>query len=303
MIQSLAYLGIASPSLAEWTELGTDILGMQAAPSGADGTLRFRMDDAASRLAVHPAQNDELRYIGWTVAGEDAARRIGERLERAGVTVHAATSAELDERQVEGFLRFEDPFGMRHELAWGQFTEPTTFHPSRPMSGFVTGEQGMGHVVLMVPDVAEADRFYSEILGFRPSDRVLTPRTELRFYHVNGRHHSLAVVETPGTSGFHHLMLETRSLDDVGNAQDLCHARGVPVTQTLGRHTNDLVTSFYLYTPSHFRIEYGWGGLQVDDLWTPKSFYTPSIWGHHRPEEHRDLPPGLLVRTPEGDDS
>ena len=34
---------------------------------------------------------------------------------------------------------------------------------------------------------------------------------------------------------------------------------------TLGRHTNDLMTSFYVRTPSGFEIEYGTGGLVVDD--------------------------------------
>lgn len=173
-----------------------------------------------------------------------------------------------------------------------------TFQPARPMSGFMTGEQGMGHVVLFVPDIAEADRFYSRVLGFKLSDRVLEYGSDLRFYHVNGRHHSLAVVETPGMVGLHHLMLETNSLDDVGNALDICNEREIPVVQTLGRHTNDLMTSFYVYTPSHFRIEYGYGGLAVDDLWVPKTFRSSSIWGHKRPAEYKHLPRGLVVERP-----
>ena len=38
---------------------------------------------------------------------------------------------------------------------------------------------------------------------------------------------------------------------------------------SLGRHTNDLMTSFYVRTPSGFEIEYGTGGIVVDDdTWT-----------------------------------
>ena len=33
---------------------------------------------------------------------------------------------------------------------------------------------------------------------------------------------------------------------------------------TLGRHTNDHVTSFYSRSPSGFMVEYGWGGRCVD---------------------------------------
>ena len=35
------------------------------------------------------------------------------------------------------------------------------------------------------------------------------------FFHVNARHHSLALIET-GKNGMHHLMVELFSLDDVG---------------------------------------------------------------------------------------
>ena len=35
--------------------------------------------------------------------------------------------------------------------------------------------------------------------------------------------------------------------------------------------------SFYMYTPSGFRLEYGWGGLDVDnDLWVPRTYDKPS---------------------------
>lgn len=295
MIKSLAYVGISCPSAQEWTTFGTEVMGMQLAPASADDAIRFRMDDASYRLAIHPAEQSDLAYIGWTITDEIAAEAAQTHLENAGVTVQTATATEAEERQVAGYLWFTDPFGFRHELAWGQFSEIGTFQPARPMSGFLTGEQGMGHVVLFVPDIAEADRFYSRVLGFKLSDRVREYGNDLRFYHVNGRHHSLAVVETPGVRGLHHLMLETTSLDDVGNALDICHEREIPVVQTLGRHTNDLMTSFYVYTPSHFRIEYGYGGLEVDDLWIPKTFRSSSIWGHKRPAEYRHLPRGLVV--------
>jgi extradiol dioxygenase len=298
LIKSLAYVGIAGPATEEWATFGTEVMGLQLSPVAEDGVLRFRMDDAACRLAIHPAETDDLAYIGWTITDEFAAEEARTRLEAEGITVHEATTAEAAERRVGGYLWFVDPFGFRHELAWGQVLELCSFQPSRPMTGFLTGEQGMGHVVLMVPDIAEADRFYGRVLGFKLSDRVLEYGSDLRFYHVNGRHHSLAVVGTPGVVGMHHLMLETTSLDDVGNALDLCHEREIPVVQTLGRHTNDLMTSFYVYTPSHFRIEYGYGGLQVDDLWIPKTFHSSSIWGHKRPSEYKKLPRGLIVDRP-----
>ena len=66
------------------------------------------------------------------------------------------------------------------------------FTPGRPMSGFVTGEQGLGHVVLIVPDLAAAEAFYTDVLGFRLSDSV-EAGLSLRFLHCAGhaaRHHT-----------------------------------------------------------------------------------------------------------------
>jgi 3,4-dihydroxy-9,10-secoandrosta-1,3,5(10)-triene-9,17-dione 4,5-dioxygenase len=118
---------------------------------------------------------------------------------------------------------------------------------------------------------------------------------KVRFYHCNGRHHSLAVAQVPGKVGLNHLMLEVKSLDDVGTGLDLAKQAGVPVLRGLGRHTNDLMTSFYMLTPSSFQIEYGFGGIVVDDLtWVASTNDRPSLWGHELTEVGRTAAPGIL---------
>jgi extradiol dioxygenase len=91
----------------------------------------------------------------------------------------------------------------------------------------------------------------------------------------------------------HHLMLEVNSLDDVGTALDRCIEKKLPLAMALGHHTNDRMTSFYVRSPSGFEIEYGWGGLLVnDDDWVVRSYDSGSVWGHKRPD---DAPmPGML---------
>lgn len=49
---------------------------------------------------------------------------------------------------------------------------------------------------------------------------------------------------------------------------------------TLGRHTNDRMLSFYVRSPSGFDIEYGWGGLVVNEDWKIVSYNRAEIWGH-----------------------
>jgi catechol 2,3-dioxygenase-like lactoylglutathione lyase family enzyme len=129
--------------------------------------------------------------------------------------------------------------------------------------------------------------FYRDLLGFRVSDYVTNP-FHAYFLHVNPRHHSLALIET-GQAGLHHLMVELFNLDDVGQGYDLAlsgsaQAPNGQVATSLGRHTNDFMTSFYARTPGGFMMEYGWGGRVVDPAtWQAVEMRSgPSLWGHER---------------------
>jgi 3,4-dihydroxy-9,10-secoandrosta-1,3,5(10)-triene-9,17-dione 4,5-dioxygenase len=153
---------------------------------------------------------------------------------------------------------------------------------------------GMGHVVLPVPPGSSAAfDFYTEVLGFRLRDSMRMPAeffggaagdppVWFRFLGCNARHHSLALAPLPAEAGLVHLMIETASLDDVGQALDRCARRGAPVSGTLGRHANDLMVSFYVRTPGGFDIEYGTDGRLVDDAtWISRETTAVSLWGHN----------------------
>jgi len=78
-----------------------------------------------------------------------------------------------------------------------------------------------------------------------------------------------------------HFMLETRALDDVGRAYDLVRSRKLLLVLSLGQHSNDHTTSFYMKAPSGFSMEYGWGGLLVDDAVGRVTHHsTTKLWGH-----------------------
>jgi hypothetical protein len=86
-------------------------------------------------------------------------------------------------------------------------------------------------------------------------------------------------------------MLEVGTLDDVGRALDIVNERQIPLAMGLGRHTNDLMTSFYARTPSGFEIEYGTGGRTVDDAaWEDGAYDAMSLWGHKPPSTGPLLP-------------
>ena len=292
MITSLAYFGATSPAYQEWEKFGPDILGCELVKAGSDGAVRLRFDEMSYRMAIHPGAKDGVSYFGWATLGEDSLQPLLQRLQAHGTSYYRASAQEAAERDVLGYYWFVDPAGVRHELAWGQMRPRTPFRPGRALAGFRTGDQGLGHVVLAVPDLEKCDRFYRDVMGFHLSDTVADGPIFAYFYHINGRHHSLAIARSPtNRAAFLHLMVEVNSLEDVGRALDLCDEQRVPVTRTLGCHTNDQMTSFYLQSPSNFRIEYGWGGLQVHDLWEPRYYDRTSSWGHKH--KHKEISPFL----------
>ncbi|WP_316165843.1 MULTISPECIES: VOC family protein [unclassified Bradyrhizobium] len=288
-ITALGYIGIKSSQAEQWGRMATKLLGMQRVDRAAS-VQAYRMDDRKQRLIVDGSGDGGLAVMGWEVGDAAALARLASRLDDNGVKVARGSQALADERHVSELICFQDPAGNTIEVFWGAAVASDPFRPGRPISGFRTGPLGMGHVVLNVENVEPLLRFYRDLLGFKVSDFGLTPY-KLYFFHVNGRHHSFAMVGS-GRRTLHHFMVELGSLDDVGQGYDLAQLDDGRVAYTLGRHTNDHMTSFYVNTPSGFFIEYGWGGRVIDPAtWQPhETFDGPSLWGHERlylPDEQR----------------
>lgn len=281
VITALGYLGIRSSDTDEWSDFASGLLGMQKIDRGG-GSLAFRMDDHRQRLIVSDEAGDTLAFMGWEVGAKADLDAYAARLEGAGVSVTHGRRNLADRRFVSDLIHFTDPAGNRVELFWNPMLTTDPFVPGRPIDGFVTGPYGMGHAVLHVKDPTAMLGFYRDLLDFRVSDYGMTPYP-LYFFHVNGRHHSFAMVGS-GRTGFHHFMVEYQNLDDVGQGFDLAQADEGRVAYTLGRHTNDYMTSFYANSPSGFFVENGWGGRIIDpETWEPhETFVGPSFWGHER---------------------
>jgi len=281
----LGYLGIEVSDLDVWRRFASEVLGLAVGMARPDGALPLRMDGHAHRFLLHEGAKDDVAYIGWELPDRAALDELAGRLDRAGVSAYFGTATEIAARGVRDLLWFEDPNGIRVELAHGAEKSLEPFTSERMRSGFLTGDQGMGHVLVNARDSAETERFYREVLGFTLSDYVDTELSDhpLRavFLHVNPRHHSLAFAELPIPKRLHHVMFQVNSIDDVGTAFDRCQELGVPLQRTIGRHQNDRMVSFYGYTPSGFCFEVGWGAREIDDRnWEVKVYPGASDWGH-----------------------
>lgn len=280
-LQSLGYVGVRARDIDDWAEYGVKFLGLQLVDRSRS-TLTFRMDDRRQRVVVHADGGEGAAFLGWEVADAAALDALAGRLESAGVRVDRLPRATAEERHVREILGFRDPLGNVLEAFHGAESASDPFRPGRAISGFRTGPLGMGHVVMNVERIDDVLPFYRDLLGFRLSDYTLRPFKAF-FFHLNPRHHSFAMIET-GHNSVHHVMMELFMLDDVGQAYDLALGDPGRIATTLGRHSNDFMTSFYARTPSGFFVEYGWGGRSIDPASHAPVEMTcgPSLWGHDR---------------------
>jgi 2,3-dihydroxybiphenyl 1,2-dioxygenase len=298
-IRGLGYAGFGSDALDDWRQFGTELVGLQAVERG-NSLLAFRMDDRKQRIVIDRAMPEGARFFGWELADATELDALAARLDQAGVDVRAEPRTLADARRVAGLISFSDPAGNRLEAFYGVEIDDTPFCPGRSISGFRTGPLGLGHAVLTVENIETMMPFYVDLLGFGLSDYIDKP-FRAYFFHVNARHHSLALIET-GRNGMHHLMVELFSLDDVGQCYDIAQTQTDRVSVTLGRHTNDFMTSFYAKTPSSFMVECGWGGREIDPAtWQPVEMHAgPSLWGHERvwlPEKDREVARDMRLRA------
>ncbi|VVE44329.1 biphenyl 2,3-dioxygenase [Pandoraea pneumonica] len=293
-ISNLGYLVLGVSDLDAWERFALDVIGLQAGHRIAGETLALRMDDYAQRMLLVKHDADDLLAAGWELANDEALDAFVASRRAAGAAMETGDGALAAQRGVTRLFWCEDPDGIRHEFYVGATRAPMSapFRSSVMRGGFSTGRLGVGHLVAVPKDAAATDAFVRHTLGLKVSDYIsgeIAPGVvlDIAFFHAaTGRHHSLACarVPFPHAKRIHHIMVEALDMNDVGLAYDRCVAAGLPIVMELGHHPNDQMFSFYVKTPSGFALEFGAGGIVVDDAhWEVRRYAQLSDWGHRNP--------------------
>jgi biphenyl-2,3-diol 1,2-dioxygenase len=281
-VTQLGYIGLGVSDLDAWCDYATGVLGMEIS-GREEGLAYLRMDEMHHRVMLHEDDLDDLAYAGWQTPNRDAFEQTLAEMDAAGIAYERATPEELTQRMVMAMARFELS-GVPMEVFYGPkavFELP--FRPSARIGGFRTGDMGMGHIAFAGDDPKELARLMIEGLGFEVGDSFSGFECLLR---CNRRENTVFIPASPYSDGkrLNHFMLELKAIDDVGSGLDRCEDNGVEITSRLGRHTNDLSISFYMRTPSGFRVEYGWDSKTTDQgEWPVRDYERSSVWGHRPP--------------------
>ena len=131
----------------------------------------------------------------------------------------------------------------------------------------------LGHAVLVVNDIEASTRFWTDIMGFKISDRNEQGMVFLR--HA-GDHHTIGLAEAtdkgplPGKAqpGLSHLAFEVGSMDELFRMRDFLKERGVQITFE-GRKGPGSNPGLEFLDPDGFQIEVYAGMDQIG--WEGKS--------------------------------
>jgi 2,3-dihydroxybiphenyl 1,2-dioxygenase len=285
----LAYLGIEVPDPASLTPFLADVVGLlPGEPAAAPGTLTWRNDGKAHRLIVQPGPANDGVFLGFEAADAGAFDQVAARLRAAGHRLTDATDTERTARRVARMVHTAAPWGVRIELVHGLADAAAPYSSALVPGGFLTDGVGFGHAVFATTAFDASHEFLVEGLGLAQSDWLETEiaagiELEVRFYHCNRRHHSVALARAPFElpQKLHHVMLEANGRDDVGAAFDRAWATDLAIPNGLGRHDNDGMFSFYVASPAGFLVEVGHGARTITDPWDDNRRYDRvSAWGH-----------------------
>ncbi len=284
----LAYLGIEVPDPTSLTPFFADVVGLLPGEHGPSGTVTWRNDDKAHRVILETGPKNDATFLGFEAVDADALESSARRLADAGFAVHDGTDDERSARRVEGLMHTEAPWGVRVELALGLEDAAVPYASPLMPHGFLTNGVGFGHTVFATTAFDDSHRFLTEGLGMVQSDWVEMEiaagiELEVRFFHCNPRHHSVALAKAPFElpATLHHLMVETNRRDDVGAAFDRAWATDLDIPNGLGLHDNDRMFSFYVASPAGFLVEIGHGARTITDGWDANHRYDrASVWGH-----------------------
>ncbi|MGE0573578.1 MAG: VOC family protein [Reyranella sp.] len=127
----------------------------------------------------------------------------------------------------------------------------------------------LGHVVINVADLEKSRRFYTEVLGFRPTDIYGDDKMPggMVFLRCNGDHHCLALIGGAPPAGearrtLHHMAFELATLDEVFRARDHLRRHGAKIVYE-GRRRAGCQVSVEFLDPDGHHLELFWGLDQI----------------------------------------
>ncbi|MER5748418.1 VOC family protein [Streptomyces sp. NPDC002088] len=153
----------------------------------------------------------------------------------------------------------------------------------------------MCHVALNIPKPGkdEAVAFYTERLGFRPTD-VVEPMGVFMQAPGDDDQHTMLLCHRPDKAGVNHIAYEVPGFDDVIEGGNYMVDHGWREARRLGRHTVGSNVFRFIHAPCGGRVEYAADMDRVDDTYETRVHETTPphhIWALRTNRDQQDATP------------
>ena len=248
----LAYVALNVSDLARARAFYEGQLGLQPSGEGPDGALFFRCGFAHHDVVLYRGAEPGLKRVGFELDSEGAVEDAARQFTAAGLDVVEVAPADCAALHQGRSIRIVEPYtGATFELFDRMREFSDAFVPR------LAKIQRIGHVVLKVPDFAEACDFYTRVLGFRVSDLIDGAACFMRC-HPNPYHHGIALIKAAAPQ-LHHVNFMVSEIDDIGRAISRFSRNEVRVVYGPGRHPPSGSVFLYFLEPDGITLEYSFG--------------------------------------------
>ncbi|MDL2323711.1 catechol 2,3-dioxygenase [Ruminococcaceae bacterium OttesenSCG-928-A16] len=244
-----------------------DILGLDEVARTTDGRVLLKGFDEFDHHSVSLRLADEagVDLVAFKVDSPATLERLKTATEAFGYPVDEV-APNTDQPGFGKRYGFTICTGHRIEL----YAE-VMLSPNGPMTHnpdpWVNAPRGMraqrfDHCLLYGPNIAEAERYFTEVLGMFAPEVCNTPdgKRFATWLTSGNKPHDLAFVEYEKPGKIHHLGFLLQDWNDIGNAADWMAKYGVKRDVGPTRHAITRGQTIYFWEPSGNRIETYCGG-------------------------------------------
>lgn len=262
-VTELRYVGYAVPDFEAERAFYKGIWGLNEVACDS-GIAYFAAEGSPEPFIVRIRETPHqgLDVLGLAAATAFDVDQLHQQLNDADVKI--ITSPRKLDRPGGGYgFRFFDPDG--HVLEISAEVEPG---PSRELRSGESIPKEISHIGIHSPNKQNAEAFYVEKLGFKPSDWV---GDFLSFLRCSSKHHRVVLV--PGPPAVNHLAFEMKNADEMMRGLARLRKEGLKLEWGPGRHTAGNNTFSYFQTPNGNIVEYTAEVELVDDAtWQPTRY-------------------------------
>jgi len=271
----IRYVRIGTRDRAAADRFAQKVLGVELVRE--EGGASYFRSDSRDHTMVYFEGDPADHTTGFELRTLDELEAAAAELSNRGIAVHAGTADECEQRRVKAFINFHDPTGNSIDLVANPHHSGRRYFPSRD-----AGITGFSHVGLCTTDAARDERFWTEVLSARVSDRI----GDAPLLRIDPVHHKIALFPTT-RAGLQHVNHQVESIDDIMRAWYLMRKLNVPIAFGPGRHPTSGAVFLYFRGPDDLIYEYSTGVrlIRPEDEATyqprqfPKAYESFCMWG------------------------